>query len=156
MSRINYGSNEKVPSWSWMAYSGEITYLDIPFGMVEWTNDLKIAYEPPFENTDDDPDENQCVHSSGRPMFAVAARGLNIKGPELFKRVTLDMDVMDDFDSDRWKCVRVGMDKSSEKAKYYVILIRREHIDTDEYERIGAGVLLPTQFSYGGEPAWLK
>ncbi|KAI1181649.1 HET-domain-containing protein [Nemania serpens] len=155
MSRIDYGINEKIPSWSWMAYSGEISYMEIPFGVVKWTDDLQIPYEPQFENPDDNLDEKQCIHSPGRPMLAVAARGLTIKGSELFKRVILDRDIMDDFDSDTWKCVRVGRDKTSKNTKYYVILIRREHIHTHEYERIGAGVLLPTHFSFEGEFAWL-
>jgi hypothetical protein len=28
----------KVPSWSWMAYKGDVTYMSIPFYQVEWSN----------------------------------------------------------------------------------------------------------------------
>jgi hypothetical protein len=31
----------KVPSWSWMAYEGEISYMDIPFEEVEWSDAIR-------------------------------------------------------------------------------------------------------------------
>ncbi|KAI0098129.1 hypothetical protein GGR51DRAFT_552658 [Nemania sp. FL0031] len=40
LSPIHYPSDRLVPSWSWMAYLGEINYLEVPFGKVEWMNDL--------------------------------------------------------------------------------------------------------------------
>ena len=38
MKRI---SGHKVPSWSWMVYKGGISYVDIPFEAVEWSNAVR-------------------------------------------------------------------------------------------------------------------
>ncbi|RSL50901.1 hypothetical protein CEP53_008631 [Fusarium sp. AF-6] len=40
LSPIPYGDRRVVPSWSWMACTGEIQYMDIPFGQVDWTGNL--------------------------------------------------------------------------------------------------------------------
>ncbi|RSL64595.1 hypothetical protein CEP53_003997 [Fusarium sp. AF-6] len=39
LSRIPYTKSRPPPSWSWMAYRGPITYMEIPFDQVHWTND---------------------------------------------------------------------------------------------------------------------
>ena len=31
-----------MPSWSWMAYNGGIHFIDIPFGTVDWINNLQF------------------------------------------------------------------------------------------------------------------
>lgn len=41
---IDYPPGKAVPSWSWMAYDGLISYLDVPFDEVNWSKD----YESPF------------------------------------------------------------------------------------------------------------
>ncbi|KAK2599937.1 hypothetical protein QQS21_005321 [Conoideocrella luteorostrata] len=38
---ISY-QNNSVPSWSWMAYHGKIEYMHIPFGDVEWVQDIRF------------------------------------------------------------------------------------------------------------------
>jgi hypothetical protein len=43
MKRIAYPTNRMVPSWSWMAYTGRISYMDIPFGGVEWSNAVDFS-----------------------------------------------------------------------------------------------------------------
>jgi len=48
MKRIRPDSDYlKVPSWSWMAYTGEITYMKIPFEEVEWSNAVKCFPDIP-------------------------------------------------------------------------------------------------------------
>jgi len=34
--------NWNVLSWSWMAYNGGIQFIDIPFGTVNWINNLRF------------------------------------------------------------------------------------------------------------------
>ncbi|KAI0469250.1 hypothetical protein F4859DRAFT_487482 [Xylaria cf. heliscus] len=148
MSRIIFASNSVMPSWSWMAYTGEITYMKIPFGKVDWTNDLQNPYENYYE------DLGEEEHPSVSRLFA-SARSLEIEGSDLFSRITLDMDVRSDFDKDRWKCIRLGKDKGDTGINY-VLLIRPVNTDDDVYERIGAGVLLDSHFSRPGQPVWLE
>ena len=39
MEQIVY-KNWNVPLWSWMAYNGGIQFINIPFGTVNWINNL--------------------------------------------------------------------------------------------------------------------
>ncbi|KAF2819854.1 HET-domain-containing protein, partial [Ophiobolus disseminans] len=39
--RIDY-KDQIVPSWSWMAYSGSVQFMDITFGGVEWVHSLRF------------------------------------------------------------------------------------------------------------------
>jgi Heterokaryon incompatibility protein (HET) len=44
MEMIGDFKNERVPSWSWMAYNGQIGYEAIPKNGVNWRTDLKLAF----------------------------------------------------------------------------------------------------------------
>jgi hypothetical protein len=46
--RINSLRCQRIPSWSWMAYTGAINYMEIPFGKAEWSEDI----QSPFSNHD--------------------------------------------------------------------------------------------------------
>ncbi|KAH8588550.1 hypothetical protein B0O99DRAFT_600684 [Bisporella sp. PMI_857] len=41
MALISFPSGRTVPSWSWMAYDGELKFMDIPFGGVEWSSNVR-------------------------------------------------------------------------------------------------------------------
>ncbi|KAF4634558.1 hypothetical protein G7Y89_g3549 [Cudoniella acicularis] len=43
MKRIAYPPQREVPSWSWMAYEGGISYMDIPPKQVEWTDAVRLC-----------------------------------------------------------------------------------------------------------------
>lgn len=49
MQKVAYTSSRQVPSWSWMAYDGEIEYLELPFGEIQRpspsTQILPIGYD---------------------------------------------------------------------------------------------------------------
>ncbi|KAF4337521.1 serine threonine kinase [Fusarium beomiforme] len=40
--RILYPKAGRVPSWSWMSTMGKVHYIDIPFGQVAWTGNIKF------------------------------------------------------------------------------------------------------------------
>ena len=44
MERIEYPGRE-VPSWSWMAYTGGIQFMEIEWGVVEWIDSLHLDDE---------------------------------------------------------------------------------------------------------------
>lgn len=48
LARINSLRGQGIPSWSWMAYTGAINYMEIPFGKAEWSEDI----QSPFSNHD--------------------------------------------------------------------------------------------------------
>ena len=41
--RIQYKEENRVPSWSWMAYEGPMEYLDIEFDSVEWNEGIRMV-----------------------------------------------------------------------------------------------------------------
>lgn len=41
---IEYPDNRPIPSWSWMARYGQIEYMDIPFGEVEWNMSVQCDF----------------------------------------------------------------------------------------------------------------
>jgi hypothetical protein len=45
------GVPRDILSWSWMAYTGKIDFVDAPFGRTDWTGDV----ESPLLNTEEDP-----------------------------------------------------------------------------------------------------
>jgi hypothetical protein len=54
MERINPPRDPpgwKVPLWSWMAYKGGISYMNIPFEAVEWSNAVKWFPGTPSDGT---------------------------------------------------------------------------------------------------------
>lgn len=46
LQKIDFGASP-LPTWSWMAHSGGIDYLDPPFGQIEWeANDISSPWSP--------------------------------------------------------------------------------------------------------------
>ncbi|KAF0635099.1 hypothetical protein FPSE5266_20394 [Fusarium pseudograminearum] len=43
---INFPLERNVPTWSWMAYDGVISYVEVDFDKVDWTNE----YSSPFDS----------------------------------------------------------------------------------------------------------
>ncbi|KAJ2990541.1 hypothetical protein NUW58_g2897 [Xylaria curta] len=149
LSRIQYKSSQvSPPSWSWMAYSGAISYLEIPFGKVDWTGDL---WNPP---------STQKPGPYYEMALLASARKIVIRRSKLFASVTLDMDIRADFGGGQWRCVTVGKDKTTDAlgdTVYYVLLIRPMLAgkSRDIYERVGVGTLHGGGFSTEVEQVWL-
>ncbi|KAJ8129324.1 hypothetical protein O1611_g4308 [Lasiodiplodia mahajangana] len=134
LSPIKYRNDRLVPSWSWMAYSGEIDYLKIPFGKVQWTSDL----ESPFGG-------HPIRRFRKRSILAIA-RKVPKRAEDVFGTMVLDTNLRQGFNEDQWLYITVGKHKMANRQgeiRYYVLLIRRapEKRDHAIYERIGVGVL---------------
>ncbi|KAI1743121.1 hypothetical protein F4680DRAFT_471994 [Xylaria scruposa] len=142
--QIEYANDNFVPSWSWMAYSGEIEYPEVPFGKVKWTGDLCNPF--PTESQD-----GTC-----EPILVAKARKLTIGDPDLRNRVTLDRNLWPEFERGQWRCVVVGMEKIEDPnipVPHYALLIHPSLTEQsyDVYERIGVGILTPGHFSIEAE-----
>ncbi|KAI8625091.1 hypothetical protein F5Y19DRAFT_479965 [Xylariaceae sp. FL1651] len=132
------------PSWSCLAYSGKIKFLDIPFGDIIWTGDLKNPL-PTADYDDVAPIPNIT-------SLVANARKITIKWFDMFVSVTLDtLEAVDkDFHNGLWKCVTVGSEETPNargQTANYVLLIRPVDGSRDIYQRVGAGVLYTSEFS---------
>ncbi|KAH6843201.1 hypothetical protein B0I37DRAFT_330891 [Chaetomium sp. MPI-CAGE-AT-0009] len=79
----NFPPDERVPSWSWMAYAGEIKYIDVPGYNVAWDENLKwpcsdsepvpFRLEAPVRDVSRLQAED-IILDDGRPMLTQAAK----------------------------------------------------------------------------------
>jgi hypothetical protein len=153
LTRINFSPSRalEVPSWSWMAYMGEIDYLKLDFGKVEWE-----YLRSPWSGGVGD-------------SLLTTSRGGNIALTGEAQDITFDAAVQHTgkvyFDSpggserSPLKCVVMGIEQGSQVRDsriHYFILVgpaqSRKHDGTRVYERIGAGYLPGRCISPEGSP----
>jgi hypothetical protein len=135
LKRIKSFRGEQIPSWSWMAYTGGIEYMDVPYGQVMWTEDI----QSPFMSDEHDVSEN--AKKTGKP-FEITTQAWSMVG-------CCDDDLILD-DADRIlagprKCVILGTDKVKrldQSQKHYVLIIITVPGEAaDVFERVGVGTV---------------
>ncbi|CZR70242.1 uncharacterized protein PAC_20143 [Phialocephala subalpina] len=132
MRKIEYPKARPVPSWSWMAYDGNITYADIPTKEVEWSSDVELLLI-------NGRDEN----ATASPELKALVIGINII--EIAReKWQLILDVKDDVDIQKLRCVLLGRETSNYHGadrKYYVLLVFPLSWPNVAYERIGVATV---------------
>jgi hypothetical protein len=143
--RIDYGA-QIVPSWSWMAYSGSIQFMDTTFGGVEWVRSLRFNQR----------NRRRWLNKKWKPALVTDIGSFQRCSPE--RRGTgyalLDLDGVErgwiQFDIETHeglnaeKCVVVGRDSRESdagKRRYYILVVRSTGME-NEYTRVGAGWIL--------------
>jgi hypothetical protein len=139
LKRIESCGNEKVPSWSWMAYTGGIEYMSVPFGEVLWTEDIQSPFR--FRGKEkfmDDWDRR-------KPAEIVARAWRLVDCPT--NSLILD-DATRNFEGSM-KCVVIGTEReaaSNRLPKHYVLVVSVvSNEGADLYERIGVGIVEEAQ-----------
>lgn len=135
MERIEYPGRE-VPSWSWMAYTGGVQFMEIDWDFVDWIDNLRLDDERELALCGDVEKFQKCT----------------IK-PDERRHVILDFDGVErgwlqhDFeekseDISKVRCVVIGRSKdilnTSHVVMYYILVIRPTRVD-GEYKRVGSG-----------------
>lgn len=142
LTKIQYPAKTAAPpSWSWMAYDGHITFLDIPFDSVDWTGEVQ---EP----------KDMVLH-----RLHVNARKMRIDNADLMGRAVLDAKDVNPAQSKFWQCVLLGKRRecqNDDDAEHYVLLIRSFASLSDQpghvYERVGVATLLGRHISIEESP----
>ncbi|KAF4451825.1 serine threonine kinase [Fusarium albosuccineum] len=151
LTRINYPSDRSVPSWSWMAYNGRISYLDAPFDEINWTKD----YESPFKRTDGRDDKKYWEASGANPIPVLksnAARKLNPgkDQSDITDRITFDLTPGDPISTLR--CIVIGKEKtkaSGNNGLHYVLIIGPSPSKQPGHcIRVGVAVVLESHISW--------
>ncbi|RSL99016.1 hypothetical protein CEP52_009960 [Fusarium oligoseptatum] len=149
LKNIDFPSSQKyvVPTWSWMAYEGAITYMTVPFGEVDW-EEGNDAIRSPW--TWSDSSSTSATWHTGNSneridLTANARDVLDLTSAE--KRIIYDQG-QTALTGCRLKCVIVGKEKlRDEKVSmallrdYYVMLVVLREGSGTEYERVGAACL---------------
>ncbi|CEF74397.1 unnamed protein product [Fusarium graminearum] len=147
LSRIQFcpsPSDTRVPSWSWMAYTGSIEYISAEFGGTEWET-VQTQWDSDSNKTDDSvliaeafdytiSDENSTASDNDSTLTFDSSSGLS-------EGVT--------------KCVVLGKQKGTQQDQekiHYVLLVRtKPNLGQAIYERIGAGRLRGKWIGENGE-----
>ncbi|RSM01163.1 hypothetical protein CDV31_011472 [Fusarium ambrosium] len=151
LARITYPADRNVPSWSWMAYEGSITFVDAPFDKVDWTKD----YESPFE-VDMGRRYWEANGSNPAPVLkSKSARRFSSSGDpdEVFRGVRFDLDrAAFHHQLSALRCIVIGKDKPSESkdaALHYVLVIAPPPSGKPQaYVRVGVGILVKSLISW--------
>jgi len=158
MNRIQYPAWRKVPSWSWMAYDGRITYVDIPFGKVDWLHQVQSPFERDATNN-----QSEVVDIyANTPPIDLSAIAWNLSphsaGSELTS-VVFDQHGMKTLPG--LKCVVVAKDRypgPGELRKLYVLVIAPRTLDgfDQTFERVGAGFVEEGQIDFRGPRSFVN
>lgn len=147
LQRIGFSTAEHnqrgaVPSWSWMAYTGAIQYMNLPLGGVEWNQWDRDVISPWADSN---------AYNQNGAELRVLVRGILTSVDERGARIYLDEPK---FPSRRpFKCVIVGSSKESHQGKgttYYVLIVTPLATHGENfYERAGAAFLYQHQIAWG-------
>lgn len=135
MKRINYPTNRKVPSWSWMASKGDISYMDISLGSVEWSHAVRYHSTSKLHNGLDYLRRRGIAFSV---ELKALAREFLLKEDE---RRLLIFDDDNGLDIQRLRCVVIGRKqlRYSGEQEHYVLVIKPVSGEKHTYERVGVG-----------------
>lgn len=157
LSHIEQPENTHVPSWSWMAYTGAIAYLEVPMKSTTWR--YENVTMPPEWNTR--PSERDGARVT---QIRAVAFGLNVDMMWWKKGITMDRDDNASPDFGVLKCTVVGEERDSDddtenekskthagerdldgKIQYVLIVKPLPGGAKDLYERVGVGGLPATK-----------
>jgi hypothetical protein len=144
--RINY-KTQNMPSWSWMAYDGGVQFMDIPFGGVDWVNNLRFDKKHNF----------MLFKKKGKHALITEIGGFRncslqkkerchaILDLSKTERGWIQYDITGTKDLQAERCVVVGRKLYKDqhgliKRKYYMLVVRPTSTD-GEYERVGVGLV---------------
>ncbi|KAI8651165.1 Protein kinase domain-containing protein [Fusarium keratoplasticum] len=124
---------QQVPSWSWMAVKGEMDYIPVPFGTVDWETSLKSPLRHTLTFKDE---QSRTMEIRAKANELVPGHGDDLE--EFYDRVS-------DHEGTPRKvlCVVVGINKGSGRAeeKFHFVLLVSPKPSSGPWvcERVGAG-----------------
>lgn len=147
LAPIAFSTNRKmyVPSWSWMAYTGTISFLSLEFGVVHWEGQTVCPPKTEVEHT-----SPELIAETGEFDISISARDF-AAAEERENEFMLKYDTAQTTSSDglRPQCVVVARRKGSatddERLNYVIIVGPKSSWGVDGrqiYERLGAGYML--------------
>jgi hypothetical protein len=141
MERIKYPTNREVPSWSWMVYHGEISYLSIPPEKVEWNNSIQFTFTSRQQEGSDHCEQNGDDASHAELKVPVIGFSEDEMGKEEWRLI---LDDRDTADIRNLKCIIVGRrilkEGDNEQDHYILVVAQRFSRGVGiGYERVGVG-----------------
>lgn len=152
LKRVPYPIHRKVPSWSWMAYDGGISYMDISFEQVAWSDAVQFPSEDVLKGRVRD--FRRCRIEQKDTEYAMFDEMGGEMGDEMgYKREWLRFDE-NGMNIKTLKCIVIGRGRSdwSDGQRCYVLVVklRCEEESCGEYERVGVGSIDKRHISFEG------
>jgi hypothetical protein len=135
------GYEPPLPSWTWMAYSGGVKFIDVEFGEMSWIDSIRF----------DEKREGAIIASlwafrEWTPVHCGSYHDVQDLNGATKGRIHFDLggdDILDEL-----YCVVVGMkvpmfafgDNDSASTEYHILVVRSTDVD-GEYRRVGAGTV---------------
>jgi hypothetical protein len=151
LTRINYPSSGTAlvpPSWSWMAYIGEIDYLAPEFGKVDW----KELRSPWSLSRGGDVSAKKADTALRGEVQTIKLDITDEKNGHLY------FDSLEAVDTSAVQCMVLGVEQGkqplSSKIHYFILVAPTISLESDgskAYERIGAGYLPGRYISAAGQ-----
>ncbi|KAI1842797.1 hypothetical protein JX266_010973 [Neoarthrinium moseri] len=133
LTRIRYPHDRRVPSWSWMAHTGAIEHLSIPFDDTDWCR----------ENirTSINSGSLREAEAHGGAQLTVAVKRLNASQVDLRTKVIRDNEDESTHEASL-RCVVIGIGRTSDEAEdrriHYVLVVKPSSSGSNSYERVGS------------------
>ncbi|KAK1965416.1 HET-domain-containing protein [Colletotrichum sublineola] len=137
LKRIDFGTanHAKIPSWSWMAYSGEIRYMNVPFDDILRADDIQSPFQalsPGVSYTDADP--------WGRAELRAPVHTIAVQKPDWLILDEPERQLVRPL-----RCVIVGKSKhhKTEQPTCYVLVVSPAGKEGNKhlFERVGVAYL---------------
>jgi hypothetical protein len=113
-----------IPSWSCLAYMGEIGYLDLPRRGISWSTNIKLCY----------PDIGEEYQQAALPT-ALTADSWHYDGEKI---TVVHYDVPSYSERPGQICVVVGVNTETKPRAYYLLLIAM--LDGETWQRVGVAL----------------
>jgi hypothetical protein len=135
MERIAYNNNQHVPSWSWMACSGGVQFIEVEVGSVSWVGELAFDNERDSAALIADVGKFwKCTLKPDGDHYTIS----NFFGQ---KRGWVQYDVESDREGHKKQCVVVGRTEEKAIKDHYYILVVVPTGEDGEYKRVGVGMI---------------
>jgi hypothetical protein len=154
LAQISYPAIKAPPSWSWMAYHGQIQYLPITNGDVEWDRSVRLVEINASDSTSPE-DKGYVLEARVRRL-----RECEIK-PEDAKRVILDEEDNEVrqlyFDTQpEVRCAIIGREKTRVEDGnriYYVLFVTEcaAPLGHGKFRRVGIGSIQKRFILFDGQ-----
>jgi hypothetical protein len=130
-----------LPSWSWMAYSGGVIFINVLFGEMEWNESLRFD-----EKSENAIIANLCAFRDCTSVHCGSQYEVRDLDGGKKEQIIYDAARGDILDED--ECVVVGKrvhdigyeDNSSQSDDWHILVVRSTGVD-GEYRRVGAGTI---------------
>jgi hypothetical protein len=151
MQVIHYPASRRVPTWSWMAYRRWITYVDIPFGKVEWLQNIRSPFIQASQNIGDkDVQALELLGTAKKLDLSIVP--VSLLSPTIQTEACVTFDTEDKTNSKDLMGLVAARDKaatSGNNKKYYVLLIGP--LDGHgAYQGVGTGIMAECQIDFSG------